>query len=156
MSTPTDESHDGPHGATRPHGRNHLSVANRCHATARSGKRCRNLAIAGGTVCRFHGGAAPQVRAKAQERLAALVDPAIERLSKIVQDDEAKALALAAARDILDRNNLSGKHKHEHVGGAGGPIITRIERVIVDPKVQDDVDLEAPDGLVSEAQDDAA
>ncbi len=129
----------------------------RCTARAKStGEQCQRNAMAGGKVCRVHGGAAPQVRAKAQERLAALVDPAIERLSKIVQDDEAKALALAAARDILDRNNLSGKHKHEHVGGAGGPIITRIEQVIVDSKVEDDVDLEAPDGLVPEAQDDAA
>ncbi len=74
------------------------------------------------------------------------MDPAIERLSKIVQDDEAKALALVAARDILDRNSLSGKHKHEHGGPHGGPIINRIEWVIVDPKAEDaDAELEAQD-----------
>jgi hypothetical protein len=37
----------------------------------RSGKRCKQPAIPGGTVCRFHGGGAPQVIAKAQERLEA-------------------------------------------------------------------------------------
>lgn len=46
-----------------------------CKATIkRTGERCKNPAIPGGTVCRFHGGAAPQVQAKAAERLAALRD----------------------------------------------------------------------------------
>jgi hypothetical protein len=36
----------------------------------RSGKRCRAWAIKGGKVCVSHGGAAGQVRAKADERLA--------------------------------------------------------------------------------------
>jgi hypothetical protein len=42
----------------------------RCAATARSGERCRKQAIAGAHVCRFHGGAAPQVQAAARRRLA--------------------------------------------------------------------------------------
>lgn len=42
-----------------------------CKATAStSGNRCRRAAIPGGTVCAFHGGNAPQVRAKANERVA--------------------------------------------------------------------------------------
>jgi hypothetical protein len=40
-----------------------------CTATARSGDPCRNIAVAGAFVCRFHGGAAPQVQAKAAVRL---------------------------------------------------------------------------------------
>ncbi len=43
----------------------------RCTALARSsGERCRRAAILGGTVCRVHGGAAPQVKAAAKKRLA--------------------------------------------------------------------------------------
>lgn len=42
----------------------------RCSATSQqSGERCRNRPIKGGAVCRFHGGAAPQVRAAARLRL---------------------------------------------------------------------------------------
>jgi len=41
----------------------------RCTATARSGARCKRYPIPGGTVCRMHGGAAPAVRRKAEERL---------------------------------------------------------------------------------------
>ena len=41
-----------------------------CTATSKtSGRRCVKPAILGGTVCIYHGGSAPQVRAKAQERL---------------------------------------------------------------------------------------
>lgn len=41
-----------------------------CTAHARSGNPCRQPAVAGATVCRFHGGGAPQVRAAAARRLA--------------------------------------------------------------------------------------
>lgn len=43
----------------------------RCTATARrTGERCRKSPIIGGTVCRSHGGAAPQVRRAAMARAA--------------------------------------------------------------------------------------
>ena len=42
-----------------------------CIATAKtSGARCKRTAIPGGTVCRYHGGSAPQVRRSAERRLA--------------------------------------------------------------------------------------
>lgn len=41
----------------------------RCRARRRNGQRCKCWAIRGGFVCRVHGGAAPQVRAKANVRL---------------------------------------------------------------------------------------
>ncbi|MGH9345059.1 MAG: terminase small subunit [Terriglobia bacterium] len=44
----------------------------KCSAKSKqSGARCKQPAIAGGTVCRWHGGAAPQVKRKAEERLEA-------------------------------------------------------------------------------------
>lgn len=46
-------------------------MADQCTATAKStGQRCTRPCVAGAVVCRFHGGAAPQVAGKAVERLA--------------------------------------------------------------------------------------
>jgi len=42
----------------------------RCNGTTRKKKPCTNPPVHGATVCRMHGGAAPQVIAKAQERIA--------------------------------------------------------------------------------------
>lgn len=50
--------------------------ARRCTAKSkRSGTQCRQWAIRGGFVCSMHGGQAPQVKRKAQERLNDLIDP---------------------------------------------------------------------------------
>lgn len=46
-----------------------------CKYHLKSGRRCSKAAILGGTVCYTHGGAAPQVRAKARERLLDIIDP---------------------------------------------------------------------------------
>lgn len=46
---------------------------NQCKATAKgTGERCRRAPIAGATVCRVHGGAAGQVKAKAARERAAM------------------------------------------------------------------------------------
>jgi hypothetical protein len=46
-----------------------IRQARKCSAHRRDGQPCGNYAIVGGRVCRIHGGAAPQVRKKAGERL---------------------------------------------------------------------------------------
>ena len=75
----------------------------RCKAKSkRSQERCKKDAMKGGTVCRAHGGAAPQVKAKALERIKALVDPAIDRLDATIRDKDHPQSVLAS-RDILDR-----------------------------------------------------
>ena len=95
-----------------------------------SGSRCRRPAIRGGTVCRFHGGAAPQVIKKAQERLAELVDPALTRLAKLVDGDN-PSVALGAVKDVLDRNYLGTQ---EPIAQGSTTInLTKIENVIVRP-----------------------
>jgi hypothetical protein len=63
----------------------------------------------GATLCRNHGGSAPQVKRRAKERLAALVDPAIAALSKLVRSKGSTTVKLNAARDILDRNGIKLK-----------------------------------------------
>ena len=74
-----------------------------CTAKLSNGSRqCRNAAIRGGVVCRYHGGAAPQVQASARERLDALVDPAITGLQTALDSEDLGAV-LKAARLVLDR-----------------------------------------------------
>ena len=46
-----------------------------CTGKNRQGKPCGRPPIRGGFVCPKHGGALPRVRAKANERLADLIDP---------------------------------------------------------------------------------
>lgn len=74
-----------------------------CTATNRQGKRCGRSPILGGTVCRMHGGAAPQVKAKAIERLMLLQNAAIDRMAILMQQEQYPSTAYAAARDVLDR-----------------------------------------------------
>lgn len=83
----------------------------RCTATNRQGRRCGKAPILGGTVCRMHGGAAPQVMQAAEERLKALVDPAITRLAELIRQTEFPSVAIAAVKDVLDRNGALGKAK---------------------------------------------
>lgn len=81
----------------------------RCTATAnRTGERCRAPAVRGGNVCRIHGGSAPQVRAKANERLLEMVMPSLARLRKIILDPKTSdADALKAIREVLNRTGFS-------------------------------------------------
>lgn len=74
-----------------------------CVATNRQGKRCGRSPIAGATVCRMHGGAAPQVKRKALERLMELQDRAIDRMAALMHQEQYPSTAYAASRDILDR-----------------------------------------------------
>lgn len=50
----------------------------------------------------MHGGAAPQVKRAAEERIRDLVDPALNRLAKLIEDLSG-TVALAAVKDVLDR-----------------------------------------------------
>lgn len=112
----------------------HLMAPGRqCTATSKqSGQQCRRPAIAGGFVCRFHGGAAPQVKDKARERLAMLVEPALAKLAKLVKQDKNPAVALGAVKDVLDRNNLTGKTEP-----SVNVNLTKIERVVINPPDSD-------------------
>lgn len=94
-----------------------------CTAHRKNGDRCKAPAIKGGTVCRVHGGAAPQVRDAARLRLLALVDPALATLGRSLDLKGNQAqVALAAARDVLDRAGFKSTEKLEISGADGGPI----------------------------------
>lgn len=62
--------------------------APKCSAKSKqTGKRCGQYAIPGGTVCRFHGGSAPQVKAKAAERLEATKERVLLEMCRIAYVD---------------------------------------------------------------------
>ncbi len=101
-----------------------------CTATNRQGGRCKNPAIQGGNVCRFHGGKAPQVeRAAGRRVLEALVGPALVVLKSIVDDETLEPrVRLAAARDILDRTGYAPAKQVEVITmGAVEAEIARLE-----------------------------
>jgi len=99
-----------------------MTERRQCTATSKqTGKQCGSTPPPGFTVCQWHGGGAPQVRAKAEERLRDLVDPAINRLEKLI-DATYDAVALAAVKDVLDRAGYAASHRLEHTGADGGPI----------------------------------
>lgn len=117
----------------------------RCTATASStGERCKQPAIPGGNVCRFHGGSAPQVKAKAQERLDRMADSTTAEMESVLDDlmdvyerappEDRPQIAAELRKNwklILDRtgHGPSEKREHEDVtegeGGFGPTIVYR-------------------------------
>lgn len=87
--------------------------------SSQTGEPCKKWPIAGSTVCRWHGGAAPQVKRKAEERIAAMVFPALKRVETLIgaEDDEEiseaglEAVRLRAAFGILDRAGYTATQK---------------------------------------------
>ncbi|ULP48608.1 hypothetical protein [Mycolicibacter virginiensis] len=79
--------------------------AMRCTArSSRTGEPCKRPPMLGGNVCYHHGGAAPQVKAKAQRRLEQSCDSLVQKLLGMALDgDVPDHVALAAIRDALDR-----------------------------------------------------
>lgn len=86
-----------------------LDHPRRCTADTQAGKPCRRYAIRGGNVCRVHGGGAPQVVAKARERLALAADRMARELLGIASGAESEAVKLSAVKDALDRAGLGAK-----------------------------------------------
>lgn len=86
----------------------------RCSAHKTDGTPCRQRPIPGGSVCYWHGGAAPQVRKKAQERLTRGILPLLGHLYRLATDEEIPPnVRLAAIRDWLDRAGLNAKQEIE-------------------------------------------
>lgn len=64
-------------------------------------------------MCVSHGGAAPQVKERANQRLLALVEPAITALERIIRSGDSDGVKLAACRDVLDRAGFRAAVKLE-------------------------------------------
>lgn len=112
-------------------------MTERCEATAKStGERCKNPPMKGTNVCRMHGGAAKQVREKAQERLDRMADRTTGNIEADIEDlhaeynrtedPEVKVKLLAELRKnwkiVLDRTGHGPTEKRELTGEGGGPV----------------------------------
>jgi hypothetical protein len=87
-----------------------------CRARRSNGTPCGAYAVHGAVVCRMHGGAAPQVKAAARERLLAAADPAAARLVELLSSDDAM-VRLRAAVALLDRAGLGPSSTQVQVDG---------------------------------------
>lgn len=90
--------------------RRELGLITKEHCTARrqDGQPCGMTPIRGATVCRMHGGAAPQVVKKARERLAMAADDAASWLVKMMGDETVPWSERRRAMEaILDRAGIS-------------------------------------------------
>ena len=92
----------GTHGQADPSSR-------RCTAhSSRTGEPCKKWAINGTNVCGTHGGKAPQVVAKAQQRLREAADRMAERLLHMAESDKIPSyVALGAINSALDRAGVA-------------------------------------------------
>lgn len=94
----------------------------KCTAHNRQGQRCGKDALRGTTVCRLHGGAAPQVREAARLRLLQAADPAAAELVAQLKNRKLPARdRRSAAVAVLDRAGLGPRAKFvsgEPDGGA--------------------------------------
>lgn len=82
---------------------------NQCTAHRKNGDRCRKASIKGATVCRSHGGAAPQVQRAARTRLLMASDDLMKALLKIALSGEEEGTRLRAVLGALDRAGFSTK-----------------------------------------------
>ncbi len=78
----------------------------RCAAHKKTGEQCKNAAILGSTVCRFHGGAAKHVKRAARARLENAADLMARQLLGLALTAESEGVQLAAVKDALDRGGL--------------------------------------------------
>lgn len=124
----------------------------RCTAKNASGNLCKRYSTPGATVCVFHGGGAPQVRAKAERMLMRGRDIAIDHLLDAIDDSHdhppcehcgcqgvRDPITLRMALAVLDRTGLGPGVKLEMPGEG----VTEIRRTIVDPKPDPEADADA-------------
>lgn len=99
-----------------------------CTGHKKNGQRCKNAAILGGTVCKFHGGAAKHVRNAARARLANAADRLARELLKMATDDNVSdAVKLNAIRDALDRGGVGVKAEIELTAKPYETLVDQIE-----------------------------
>lgn len=89
-------------------------MTRKCSAHSKqTGEPCGAYAIPGGTVCKWHGGKAPQTVQKARERILAAADPAAAELVRLALEGSTEQVRVQATKDLLDRAGLAGVQKIE-------------------------------------------
>jgi hypothetical protein len=77
-----------------------------CRAHKKTGEQCKNAAILGSTVCRYHGGAAEHVKRAARARIENATDLVAKELISIALSGDSDATRVTAIKDLLDRGGL--------------------------------------------------
>lgn len=108
-----------------------VDTSRQCTAHLRdgSGKRCRKPAVLGTTVCASHGGAAPQVKRSAKQKLAELIEPALAGLRIALESNEISSI-IKAAQIVLDRTGFHPSQAIELTGKDGNPI--QVQQATID------------------------
>lgn len=83
------------------------SPERRCRAHKKTGERCKNAALQGSTVCRFHGGAAKHVKAAARARLDNAADLMARKLLGLAVAADSETVQLSATNSVLDRVGIT-------------------------------------------------
>lgn len=124
-----------------------MADPDQCTATASStGERCKQPAIPGSNVCRFHGGSAPQVEEKAADRLERLARELLAEFEPRIRDllDEYDAAEAPdekvkihrelrqAVTDVLDRAGEGPTETREVTGENGGPVEVELNETVVE------------------------
>jgi hypothetical protein len=106
----------------------------RCNGTRPNGGRCKREAEDGAVVCDQHGGAAPQVRRRAAERLIMTADRAAENLVRMMEDTEVPfGVRAKIAQDLLDRAGVIATQVHQIIPTTEDPIMRLFEDAFSDP-----------------------
>jgi hypothetical protein len=106
----------------------------RCNGTRSNGDRCKREAEDGAVVCDQHGGAAPQVRRRAAERLVMTADQAAQMLVRMMEDTEVPfGVRAKIAQDLLDRAGLIATQVHQIIPTTEDPIMRFFEDAFGDP-----------------------
>jgi hypothetical protein len=106
----------------------------RCNATRPNGSRCKREAKDGAVVCDQHGGAAPQVRRRAAERLIMTADQAAQMLVRMMEDTEVPfGVRAKIAQDLLDRAGLIATQVHQIIPMSEDPVMRFFEDAFSDP-----------------------
>ena len=103
----------------------------RCNGHMINGGRCKHEAEPGSVVCHIHGGAAPQVRRRAAERLIMSADHVSQKLLEWLDDPEVPYRVRAEiAQDVLDRAGLSLDASDQDHADGGGPRHAVLRRLL--------------------------
>jgi hypothetical protein len=106
----------------------------RCNGTRPNGGRCKREAEPGAVVCDQHGGAAPQVRRRAAERLIMTADQAAQMLVRMMEDNQVPfGVRAKIAQDILDRAGLASTQAIKIVPAEDDPVMRFFEGIFSDP-----------------------
>jgi hypothetical protein len=143
----------------RPAAHHRGNPARRCIAHKRNGEQCRRHARRRTTVCDWHGARAPQVKAKARQRLEEAADRMERELLGIATSAESESVRLAAIRDAFDRGGLGAKAGIELSAKPKEPwqevfdviaAIPRHDSAVVGPPSEPPPDLASPEVVEAE------